>query len=291
MTSPVVLSRGHQLGCERPNYARAAVTAGAVLGALIALAVPAAALESIPKGGGHHKIGSPYEINGRIYRPTDTDDLVETGVASWYGPDFHGKKTANGEIYDMTALTAAHKTMPLPSYAYVTNLQNGRRILVRVNDRGPFVADRLIDLSHGVAQLLGYFDRGLTDVRVEYAGPAPMNGDDSHERQVLVEQAWYQDPSKPGQPNRNAPTVVATSGTYETTASSGPAASVRSTPSPVKAEPVAKIPQALRLADAKPDRAEKDKPVQVARLTAKRTTSDAGVGYRSYDHCWSCADR
>ena len=294
MTSPALLQRDHSLGRGRPNHARAPLAAMVAIGALAGLATPAAALESVPKGGGYHKIGAPYEIKGRVYTPADTDDLVETGIASWYGPDFHGKKTANGEIYDMTALTAAHKTMPLPSYAYVTNLQNGRRVLVRVNDRGPFIGDRLIDLSHGVAQLLGYFDRGLTEVRIEYAGPAPLNGDDRHERQVLAEQTWHQSTGQaPGQASSkqpNAPTLVATSGTYQTTAA--PSTAGRTVLPPVKAEPLVRIPPRV-VADA--DVRAKSKPMKTATLAMvvppKRTAGEPASGYKPFNACWSCTER
>lgn len=294
MTSPALLPHGHSLGRERLNHARRALAAAVALGVLTGLAVPSAALEAVPKGGGHHKIGSPYEIKGRLYTPTDTDDLIESGIASWYGPDFHGKKTANGEIYDMTALTAAHKTMPLPSYAYVTNLQNGRRVLVRVNDRGPFVGDRLIDLSHGVAQLLGYFDRGLTEVRVEYAGPAPMNGDDAHERQVLAEQSWYKTAAQSGEKRIAAPTILATTGTYQTTAQTtdqttalaAPASAGRAALPAVKAAPAVRIPAA-----AVPAVPAKPKPVQVARLETRRVSGDDGIGYKPLNLCWSCNER
>jgi rare lipoprotein A len=100
------------------------------------------------------------------------------GWASWYGREFHGKRTANGEIFDMGAITAAHKTMPLPCYARVTNLSNGRSILVRINDRGPYVGDRLIDVSARVADLLDFQGAGLTKVKVDYVGVAPAGGGD-----------------------------------------------------------------------------------------------------------------
>ncbi len=145
----------------------------------------------IPKGGGSFKLGSPYKIAGRWYVPREDHAYDATGVASWYGTDFHGRKTANGEIYDMNALTAAHTTLPLPSYAYVTNLENGRTVLVRINDRGPYAHDRIIDLSRQTARALGSESRGLTTVRVRYAGRAPLNGDDSRERQYLAAQPWW----------------------------------------------------------------------------------------------------
>jgi rare lipoprotein A len=142
----------------------------------------------IPKGGGIYKVGTPYEVEGRWYAPREEPGYDRTGVASWYGEDFHAHRTANGEIYDMSRLSAAHPTLPLPSYAYVTNLANGRTVLVRINDRGPFVADRLIDLSHAAAEALGMTRRGLARVRVRYAGPAPLDGDDRRERKFLAAQ-------------------------------------------------------------------------------------------------------
>ena len=142
------------------------------------------------KGGGTFKLGSPYKVAGRWYVPSEDPGYDRQGVGSWYGDDFHGRKTANGEIFDMNALTAAHPTLPLPSYAYVTNQDTGRTILVRVNDRGPYVNDRLIDLSHASARALGYEGRGMAHVRVRYAGRAPLNGDDRRERQFLAEQRW-----------------------------------------------------------------------------------------------------
>lgn len=132
----------------------------------------------MPRGGGYEKIGSPYTVKGRRYYPTRTPKAVQTGKASWYGAAFHGRKTANGEVYDMNHLTAAHKTMPLPSYARVTNLANNRSLIVRVNDRGPFSNNRIIDLSKRAAEMLDYTKAGTANVRVEYVGPAPLHGQD-----------------------------------------------------------------------------------------------------------------
>lgn len=118
------------------------------------------------------KIGAPYQVNGTWYIPTHEPDYNEVGTASWYGRDFHGKSTANGELFDMNMVSAAHPTLPIPSLVEVTNLTNGRSMVVRVNDRGPFVSDRLIDLSARGAELLGYRQQGSTQVRVRYIGPA-----------------------------------------------------------------------------------------------------------------------
>lgn len=117
------------------------------------------------------KIGRPYTINGRTYYPADERDYDTLGIASWYGPQFHGKQTANGEIFDMNEVSAAHPTLPLPSYVEVTNLANGRTMLVRINDRGPFARGRIIDLSRRAAQLLGFEDKGTQQVRVRRVYP------------------------------------------------------------------------------------------------------------------------
>ena len=124
-------------------------------------------VEAIKGQGGTYKVGSPYKIMGKWYYPKEDYNYSEVGVASWYGSDFHAKKTANGETYDMHALTAAHRTLPLPSIVKVTNLENGRSLVLRVNDRGPYAKNRIIDISKRGAQLLGYQTQGTAKVRVE----------------------------------------------------------------------------------------------------------------------------
>lgn len=116
---------------------------------------------------GHYKVGSAYQIKGVWYYPKEEWDYVETGIASWYGPGFHGKQTANGEVFDENDLTAAHRTLQMPSVVRVTNLDNGRSIVVRINDRGPFAHGRIIDMSRRGAQLLGFIRQGTAKVRVE----------------------------------------------------------------------------------------------------------------------------
>ena len=116
---------------------------------------------------GAYKIGNPYKIDGVTYTPQETFTLVETGVASWYGPGFHGKATANGERYDQSDRTAAHRTLQMPSVVRVTNLDNGQSTIVRVNDRGPFARNRIIDLSRTAAQEIDMIGRGTARVRVE----------------------------------------------------------------------------------------------------------------------------
>lgn len=142
--------------------------------------------QPIPKGGGTYKLGAPYRIGTRWYVPAEEPGYDRVGLGSWYGTDFHGRKTANGEIFDMNALTAAHPTLPIPSYAYVTNLSNNRTILVRINDRGPYANNRIIDLSRRSARELGFGLQGVTQVRVKYAGRAPLNGNDFHEQRFLA---------------------------------------------------------------------------------------------------------
>ena len=134
--------------------------------------------EPVPKGGGMYRVGKPYSVNGRTYVPAENPSYRIEGIASWYGRDFHGRLTANGEIYDMHSISAAHTTLPLPSYVRVTNLDNGRSIVVRVNDRGPYHRNRVIDLSIGTAKALDFYSRGLARVRVEYVGAAPIEGSD-----------------------------------------------------------------------------------------------------------------
>ncbi len=134
--------------------------------------------EPVPKGGGFYRIGKPYVVGGRTYVPEENPNYKAEGIASWYGDDFHGRKTANGEVFDMTSITAAHPTLPIPSYVRVTNLKNHRSLVVRVNDRGPYANDRIIDLSVRAAKLLEFHGNGLARVRVEYVGKAPLSGSD-----------------------------------------------------------------------------------------------------------------
>jgi rare lipoprotein A len=128
--------------------------------------------DPVPSG---YKLGKPYQVAGVTYYPYHDSRFVEQGIASWYGAEFHGRNTANGEPFDMNGVTAAHKTLPLPSTVRVSNLENGRSILVRVNDRGPFVNGRVIDLSRRAAQLLGVYGPGTAKVRVEFVEFAPLH--------------------------------------------------------------------------------------------------------------------
>ena len=134
--------------------------------------------KKVKKGGGTYKVGKPYQVKGRWFYPKEETDYDKKGMASWYGPNFHGRLTANGEVYDQYHLSAAHPTFPLPSYARVTNLENGHSVVVRVNDRGPFAKGRIIDVSSRTADLLEMKRHGTANVRVQYIGRARMDGKD-----------------------------------------------------------------------------------------------------------------
>ncbi len=131
----------------------------------------------VPSGdGGHYKLGRPYQINGQWYHPAYDPNYRSIGVASWYGDPFHGRQTANGERFDKRLLSAAHPTLPLPSYVRVRNLENGRELTLRVNDRGPFASNRLIDLSEAAAEELGFKQQGLARVEVQFLRLAASSG-------------------------------------------------------------------------------------------------------------------
>jgi len=134
----------------------------------------------VPWGGGRYHVGKPYQVAGRWFEPKEQPNYDKKGTASWYGEAFNRRKTSNGEWFDMNRLTAAHATLPLPSYVKVTNLANGREVVVRVNDRGPFVDTRIIDLSKRTAEVLDFKNKGKAQVRVQYIGPAPLNDNGSH---------------------------------------------------------------------------------------------------------------
>jgi rare lipoprotein A len=137
--------------------------------------------EPVPKGGGTYRVGKPYTVAGRVYVPEEDVNYREEGLASWYGDDFHGRLTANGEVFDMASLSAAHPTLPMPCYARVTNLSNGKSLVVRVNDRGPYHGNRLMDVSSRAAELLEFKGNGVAQVRVEYVGRAPLEGSDDRQ--------------------------------------------------------------------------------------------------------------
>ena len=155
-------------------------------------------------GGSVYKVGKPYSINGVWYYPKVDYAYTETGIASWYGPNFHGKKTANGEIFDMNRVSAAHRTLPMPSIVRVTNLNSGRTLVIRVNDRGPFAHGRIIDLSRRAAQLLGFERAGTAPVRVAILA--------EESRQIALDAITPSRGSEPKRPDA-APTISVTSST------------------------------------------------------------------------------
>jgi rare lipoprotein A len=138
--------------------------------------------EAIPKGGGQHLVGRPYSVAGRTYVPQEVTHYSVVGLASWYGSAFHGRLTANGEVFDRYSISAAHKTLPLPSYARVTNIRNGRSIIVRVNDRGPYHANRVMDVSERVAEVLDFKSIGMTEIKLDYLRPASLAGSDDRKQ-------------------------------------------------------------------------------------------------------------
>ena len=200
-----------------------------------------------PAGPPGYKVGAPYQVGGIWYVPREQPDYDQTGVASWYGDEFHLKPTADGEVFDKDTPSAAHTTLPLPSLVEVTNLDNGRKLVVRVNDRGPFVGGRIIDLSHEAARQLGYDRAGLARVRVRYVGRAPLLGEET------LRYARYQPPAKAAPSTReavapppypNSPTtsdVVLTSGPLPPAT---PVAMAELAPLPAPPRPVASSPAA-----------------------------------------------
>lgn len=156
-----------------------------------------------------YKVGQPYQVRGVWYTPKEQPNYDEIGIASWYGEQFHNRYTADGEVFDMTVPSAAHTTLPLPSLVEVTNLSNGKTLVVRVNDRGPFVDGRVIDLSKEAAAELGFVAAGITKVRVRYVGRAPDAGGMSARQQIASAK-----PPKPTLPIP-APATVIRPGDYD----------------------------------------------------------------------------
>jgi peptidoglycan lytic transglycosylase len=136
--------------------------------------------QPVSSGSGYYHLGKPYVVAGHIYVPASNPNYSVVGLASWYGSEFHGRHTANGEIFDENAISAAHPTLPLPCYVRVTNLANQKSIVVRVNDRGPFAFNRVIDLSKKTAQLLGFYSQGVAKVKVDYIGSASLTNLDNN---------------------------------------------------------------------------------------------------------------
>jgi rare lipoprotein A len=159
---------------------------------------------TMPKGGGRDHTGKPYKVGSRVFHPGENTGYSRVGLASWYGGIFHGRRTANGETFDKNSIAAAHPTLPLPSYVRVTNLANSRSIIVRVNDRGPFHGNRLIDVSARTADVLGFKQAGTARVKVDYVGRASLAGSD--DRMLL---ATLTEGRPAALPNGAAPVAVA----------------------------------------------------------------------------------
>jgi rare lipoprotein A len=177
LAGPVLAACGSSGGISVPHVQRAAFTE-AKFGVKASPRMSTA--KNPPKGGGRYMVGKPYTVAGNVYEPIENPiGYVASGSASWYGNDFHGRQTANGEIFSATAISCASPVLPLPSYVRVTNNDNGRSIICRVNDRGPYLHGRVMDLSYRTAAILGYANRGTGNITVEYVGPAPLEGDDT----------------------------------------------------------------------------------------------------------------
>ncbi|MGA7198385.1 septal ring lytic transglycosylase RlpA family protein, partial [Roseiarcus sp.] len=208
--------------------------------------------QPVPRGGGQYLVGHPYTIAGHTYYPSETESYTAVGLASWYGAAFHGRRTANGEVYDMASLTAAHPTLPLPCYARVTNLSNGYSVIVRVNDRGPYHGGRVMDVSSRTADVLDFKGAGTAKIKVEYVGRAPLEGSDDN---ALL--ASLRTDGSPANLNGYSPPVMVAS---ESPPEPGPSAfmalmvQARATPQPPPPEPPAQPqPEPVRVAAAQPE--------------------------------------
>lgn len=202
--------------------------------------------EPVPKGGGTYRVGKPYVIAGQTYTPEENSAYSATGIASWYGEDFHGRLTANGEIFDMQSVAAAHPTLPLPSYARVTNLRNNRSLVVRVNDRGPFHAGRVIDVSVRAARLLGFYEDGTTRVRVDYVGRASLSGSDDVK---LASTLRHNDRSMPARAPAPPPVAVASNKPFAAEYFDPRPLTQRSAPAPSARPQPAAAPSAVATAE------------------------------------------
>ncbi|RWP41070.1 MAG: septal ring lytic transglycosylase RlpA family protein [Mesorhizobium sp.] len=192
-------------------------------------------MSGLQRGGGRDQLGKPYQVRGKWYYPKEDKRYAKKGLASWYGEAFHGRLTANGEVYDMTHLTGAHPTMPLPSYARVTNLKTGSSVVVRVNDRGPYHDGRIIDVSKRAAEMLDYANIGTAKVKVEYVGRAPLHGNDE---QYLM--ASYHPGNRAPDPSDGLPTgvMIAMNGPSPSTALAAAAAFPGQLTNSASAQPV-----------------------------------------------------
>jgi rare lipoprotein A len=217
--------------------------------------------EAIPKGGGLHLVGQPYNVAGRTYVPREVSHYSIVGLASWYGSAFHGRLTANGEVFDRYSISAAHKTLPLPSYVRVTNIRNGRSIVVRVNDRGPYHSNRVMDVSERVADVLDFKSIGTTEVKVDYLRPASIAGSD--DRKLLA--TLRTDGSGAVLEGPGSVPVMVASADLRETAATGPGAPIAAIASAISSG----VPTAQPAAYSAPPR-------QAAPVTAVAYSSGAG---------------
>ncbi len=190
----VLMAAGSLTACMTPQYAVRGPGSAAAPPKAYARTAPA------PAPNGRYKTGEPYQVGGIWYVPQEQPNYDQTGIASWYGDAFQMKATANGEIFDLNQFSAAHTTLPLPSMVEVTNLGNGRKLIVRVNDRGPFVGGRIIDLSQAAARELGYDRQGTARVRVRYVGPAPLGGPEAGVRYARATAPAYAPAARSARP-------------------------------------------------------------------------------------------
>jgi len=180
-----------------------------------------------PKGGGRNMVGKPYTVRGEVYTPLENPvGYVASGSASWYGNDFHGRQTANGEIFSATGISCASPVLPLPSYVRVTNVENGRSVVCRVNDRGPYLHGRVMDLSYRTAEILGYANKGVGQIQVQYIGPAPLNGDDTRMLLASVDRATHMEQQTTRLAMLDGPVAASTTGGRVNFGSMGTAAPV-----------------------------------------------------------------
>lgn len=197
--------------------------------------------QPVPKGGGRAMLGQPYKVAGKTYVPRVDPSYKTVGLASWYGTAFHGRRTANGEVFDRGSISAAHPTMPLPSYARLTSLSSGRSVIVRVNDRGPYHSNRVLDMSQRAAEMLGVKQAGVAKIQVEYVGPAPVEGDDTPYLLASYRGPALDQPTTTDRPNimlaavESIPGVKSVFGVFG--GSDQPAAPVRAARTPAPAQP------------------------------------------------------
>lgn len=210
--------------------------------------------------GGYYKVGDPYQINGVWYYPAEDYNYDETGIASWYGPGFHAKMSANGETFDQNDVTAAHRTLPMPSYVRVTNLENGRSLVVRINDRGPYARGRILDLSRRSAQLLGIEGQGTARVRVQIMA----------EESKAIAQAMRSAGRTGGGQGSRAP-MIASRQPGEPAPSAAPRASISAETLPGSVSADAARPAQPTASSSPPPRPTPDPAGQLTQTTPKRT--------------------